>query len=157
MVMGPAGRDECDEVFVGPAVPLAKTPQHVIYTTEDSPPHNFVMQFMDVRANVIAEGGTRTVLGMAANRTLPADIAHLSYNQICNPRNHGQVWAPGAAELTALQRDMQNAANHQHLVLVNREGGIAHPDILPTRPLRVPPPAPVVPAARQQQRLWYAR
>ena len=142
VVMGPAGRDELDEVLIGPPVHLAKVPLHVVYTTEDAHPHNFTMQLMELRADTLPNGGSRTVVGMAANRHLPGDIALMPYNQICNPRNHGQIWAPTGPELTALQRDMQTASNHQHLVLVAREAGNVYPDILQTRPVRVAPPPP---------------
>ena len=151
VVLGPLGRDELDEVYIGPRVPGAVEPLHVIYTTSDAPPHAFTIELMEVRAAQLDYGGAVAVNGRGPARRLPAHLNGFPWNQICNPAN-GNLWNPTAAQLTALRAQLTTVANNQYLVLAANgalaPGAAPYPDVAPRRPVRVaPPPGAGVPAA----------
>ena len=57
VVLGLLGRDEVDEIYIGPRVPGAADNKFVIYTTADAPPHQFCIQLMELKGCALDQGG----------------------------------------------------------------------------------------------------
>jgi len=148
VVLAPLGRDELDEVFVGPRVPGTTEALHVIYTTTDAPPHPFVIQLMEIRAGQMDYGGAEAVIGTGLHRRLSPAQAGMPWNQICNPQT-GAVWNPSAAQLGVVTAELQRVCNQQYMILVANAGlgdGMARfPDVAERRMIRAPMPPALMP------------